>query len=254
MVRPVIEDIRRRSRQGATQPFLCRADDNQLYWVKGTKAGNEALCAEWITGRLGQLLDLPIPEISQVIVQEEITNASAFEGIADLGAGIRFGSCHVEGAQEYDASFVSQTDEPLRQRVLVFDVWVRNTDRTLSRPYGAIGNPNLLWCTSQKRLHVIDHNNALPPDDLFEPTEYARHVFKEERQRLTPAFRTGMLARMTKAAGELDAIMAEIPVEWRSIDAEVEESHRLTLAEVRRIIEAPFRDQTAFWKLVEDVP
>jgi len=254
MVRPIIEDIRRRSRQGATQPFLCRADDNQLYWVKGTKAGNEALCAEWIAGRLGRLLDLPIPEIAQVIVPVEITTASAMEGILDLGSGVRFGSCHVDDAQEYDASFVGQTEENLRQRVFVFDVWVRNTDRTFPRAYDARGNPNLLWSTSSNRLRVIDHNNAFLPDDMFKPSDYVRHVFADERKRLTAAFKDEMLARLGTAAGELDAIMMEIPVEWRSIDAEVDEPHRLTVAEVRRIIQTPLRDQVSFWKRVEDEP
>jgi len=36
--------------------------------VKGAKAGNEALCAEWIAGRLGRLMGLPIPDFAQVVV------------------------------------------------------------------------------------------------------------------------------------------------------------------------------------------
>ena len=253
MPQPVIYDLRRRSKQGATQPFLCRADDGQQYWVKGAKAGNEALCAEWIAGRLGQIMGLPIPEMAQVIVPEEIIAVSAMEGILDLGAGVRFGSSHVEGAQEFDESYAGLTEEPLRQLLLVFDVWIRNTDRTFSRAYSANGNPNLLWCTAGNRLCVIDHNNAFLPDDMFLPSEYARHVFTDERLRLTPDFKADAMARMTNAIGQLDTVMAEIPDEWRGLEAGISEPHRLTVAEVRRIIEGPLRDQEEFWKQVEGV-
>ena len=253
MPQPAIYDIRRRSKQGATQPFLCRADDGQQYWVKGAKAGNEALCAEWIAGRLGQIMGLPIPEMAQVFVPEEIVAASAMEGIQELGAGVRFGSSHVEGAQEFDECYVSQTEEPLRQLLLVFDVWIRNTDRTFSRAYSANSNPNLLWCTAGNRLCVIDHNNAFLPDDMFEPAEYARHVFMEERQRLTAELKADAMARMTKALEQLDTVMAEIPDDWRGYETGNPEPHRLTVAELRRILEGPLRDQAAFWKRVEGV-
>ena len=252
MLKPEICDIRRRSRQGATQPFLCRADDGRQYWVKGTKAGNEALCAEWIAGRIGQIMGLPIPEMAQGIVPEELIAASAMEKIEELGAGIRFGSSHVEGAQEFDKSHVGLTEEPLRQLLLVFDVWIRNTDRTVSRAYGANGNPNLLWDTAGKQLRVIDHNNAFLLNDLYQPSEYARHVFAEERQRLTPKFKADAIARMNNALGQLDAIMEEIPEAWKTVDG-ITDLHRLTLSEVRRIMSAFLMDEETFWKRVEGV-
>lgn len=253
MPKPEIYDIRRRSKQGATQPFLCYADDGRQYWVKGSKAGNEALCAEWIAGRMGQIMGLPIPDMAQVVVPEELIAASAMEGIQDLGAGVRFGSSHVEGAQEFDRYYVGQTEEPLRQRLLVFDVWIRNTDRTFSRPYGGHGNPNLLWSTAGNRLCVIDHNNAFLPDDYFQPSEYARHVFTEERHRLTAEFKADAIARMANALGQLDAIMAEIPEAWRNLADGIFEPHRLTVSEIRRIIAPSLMDQLTFWKRVEGV-
>jgi len=50
MDRPTIIDVRRRSEQGITQPFFCRADDGYWYWVKGHDAGRHSLCAEWLAG------------------------------------------------------------------------------------------------------------------------------------------------------------------------------------------------------------
>ena len=56
-----IMEIKRRSEQGVTRPFLCRGDDGRWYWVKGNGAGKLALCREWIAGRIAQLMGLPIP-------------------------------------------------------------------------------------------------------------------------------------------------------------------------------------------------
>ena len=215
MTRPVISDIRLRSQQGATRPFLCRTEDGKKYWVKGTKAGNEALCAEWIAGRLGQYLDLPIPDIAQIVVPKKIIANSAMDAASDLGDGIRFGSFHIEGAQEYDNCSLALTDTVLRRRILVFDVWVRNTDRTFERQLGNTGNPNLLWDTANNRLCVIDHNNAFLPDDLFQPGDYSRHVYSDERSRLSPEFKSSATDKMRNAYGFLNEIMSEIPEEWR---------------------------------------
>lgn len=253
MLRPVIVDIRRRSAQGATRPFLCRSEDGCQYWVKGAKAGNEALCAEWIAGRLGQAMGLPVPNVAQVVISDELVTDSALDGVADLGPGIRFGSQHVEGAQEYDESFVNQTDVALRRQVFVFDIWIRNTDRTISRPYDRNGNPNLLWGTADVRLCVIDHNNAFLIDDLYQPSNYTRHVFAGERTRLSSEFKDEMITRMAHAVDELDAIMAEIPDVWKVIEPGTSELHRLTADEVRRTLEAPLRDRQRFWKHLEGV-
>ena len=38
-----ITEVIGRSSQGITRPFLCRADDGRLYYVKGNGAGRRAL-------------------------------------------------------------------------------------------------------------------------------------------------------------------------------------------------------------------
>jgi hypothetical protein len=253
MNRPQIVEIRRRSTQGATQPFLCQADDENLYWVKGTKAGNEALCAEWVAGRLGRLLGLPIPDMAQVRVPDELVETSAVEGILDLGSGVRFASCHVADAQEYDVTHVDKTDERSRWCVLLFDAWVRNTDRTFSRPYGSSGNPNLLWRTLDGQLFVIDHNNAFLPDDLFLPGDFARHVFAAERGRMPQDFIDEMTKRMKEAVGQLDAIMGELPTEWQ-FEGENPSPGRLTTELLRSILLMPLEEGGRFWGRLEGRP
>jgi len=56
-----------------------------------------------------------------------------------------------------------QISDDLRARLLIFDWWVMNPDRILTK---AGGNPNLLWSLSQNQLHVIDHNLSLAPHKM----------------------------------------------------------------------------------------
>jgi len=59
-----IVEIVRRSDQGITRPFLCVGSDGRRYYVKGHGAGRRSLIAEWLAGRAGKLLDLPIPDFA----------------------------------------------------------------------------------------------------------------------------------------------------------------------------------------------
>ena len=134
-----ITEIIGRSAQGITRPFLFRADDGRLYYVKGNGAGRRALIAEWIAGHLGQRLGLPIPDFRQTIVPTDLIQFSARDDIRDLGAGIGFGSALVENMDELTYLCIEQIDPVLRAKILLFDWWVCNGDRTLT-PDG--GNPN----------------------------------------------------------------------------------------------------------------
>ena len=56
-----IVEILERSTQGQTRPFLCRCDDDQLYYVKGRDTGPRSLLSEWLSGHLAQAFGLPVP-------------------------------------------------------------------------------------------------------------------------------------------------------------------------------------------------
>src|SRR5262245_25457640 len=95
-----VTEIISRSVQGITRPFLCRADDGRLYYVKGNGAGRRALIAEWIGRHLGQRLGLPIPAFRQAIIPADLLQYSTREDISELGAGVGFGSQFVENMDE----------------------------------------------------------------------------------------------------------------------------------------------------------
>ena len=88
----IITEIISRSEQGMTRPFLCRAENDGLFYVKGRYAGYRTLCCEWVAGRLGQLMGLPIPDFFIAEVPIGLVRDSARADAGDLGAGLVFAS------------------------------------------------------------------------------------------------------------------------------------------------------------------
>lgn len=169
--RLTIVEILERSEQGRTRPFLCRCDDDQLYYVKGRGAGPRSLFCEWLGGHLAEAFGLPVPPFAVVQAPRELVDLYP-EG-SDLGSGPAFGSRRVAHTQEFATPYLRHVSVQLQRDVLMFDWWVRNEDRTLT-PLS--GNPNLLWNTTAHRLVVIDHNNAFDRD--FNAVAFSQaHVF-----------------------------------------------------------------------------
>lgn len=168
-----ITEILHRSEQGMTRPFLCRCEDDRLYYVKGFGAGPRSLLCEWLAGHLARAFGLPLPEFA--IVQASQDLIELFPEGNDLGSGPAFASLQVPNPQWLSRAHVSDVPINLQQDVLMFDWWVRNSDRTLTE---LGGNPNLLWKTSESQLVVIDHNTAF--DREFDAAQFTQtHVFAE---------------------------------------------------------------------------
>ena len=47
-----ILEIIGRATQGITKPFICRGEDEHIYFVKGRGAGMRSLICEWVVGNL----------------------------------------------------------------------------------------------------------------------------------------------------------------------------------------------------------
>ena len=146
-----IEQIRNRAEQGVTRPFLCRADDEHWYYVKGHGAGLRSLLCEWIAGRLAQAFGLPIAHFERVEVPQALIQTALRPDLWELGSGSAFGSRRHDFAQELTVSHLDLIDHAVQQDILVFDWWVHNQDRTLTEKGG---NPNLLW--DQGGGHVVN--------------------------------------------------------------------------------------------------
>src|SRR5205823_5144030 len=144
-------------REGGSLPAIVEADDDGLYVVKfrGAGQGPRALIAELVAGEIGRALGLPIPEIVFVDLDPALgRNEPDFEikALLDASAGLNLGLDFLPGSIAYDPAAPPRPDAALASRVVWFDAYVTNVDRTPR-------NTNmLLW---HKRLFLIDHGAAL---------------------------------------------------------------------------------------------
>lgn len=85
-----IDEVLRRSEQGATEPYICRGANGKLYFVKGKGAGYDSLVKEWIAGQLAKAMGLPIPNFEIVSVSQDLYDAGRNGPLRDLGFGFFF--------------------------------------------------------------------------------------------------------------------------------------------------------------------
>ena len=153
-----VVEVLERSKQGRTEPYICRCNDGAVYFVKGRSATRFELIAEWLCAQLDKAFGLPIAPHAIATVPEELIEADLTGWLGKLGEGEVFASQRV-GAVELTETHRELVPQKLRRDVIAFDWWVHNGDRNMT-PKG--GNPNLLWNPeAEGSLVVIDHNLAL---------------------------------------------------------------------------------------------
>lgn len=203
-----IVEIIKQAEQGLSSPFLCRGDDDVLYFVKGRASGRASLWAEWLAGHLGQAFGLPIPPFRLVDVPTALVRECPPE-LRGIGAGPAFGSQNRAASQWLETAAAERVSAVLRRDLFVFDWWIRNEDRTR-------GNPNLLWEPAPEALVVIDHNQAFAPD--FDPARFLEHhlfaadgalLFGDMVEQLRYA------ERLEQALGVWELACDNAPAEWR---------------------------------------
>lgn len=203
-----IIEVLRPSDQGRTTPFLCRGEDEKLYYVKGRKSGPRSQGAEWMIAHLAQKFGLPVPPFTLAHVSDSLL-AESSERYQVLGSGTAFASEAQVGAQWFENAFVGAVSTELRRDVMVFDWWIQNMDRTQD-------NPNLLWDVGAKKLVVIDHDLAFD-DEAFWPTFFRQyHVFNLEWDSvvLNPAVRDMYQERMHDAIAVWESARRSAPTFW----------------------------------------
>jgi len=239
-----IVEVMGRASQGMTRPFVCRADDGEVYFVKGTGAGRRGQICEWVAGRLGQDLGLPIPAFAIVQVPPELIAVGGMPELTDLGAGPAFGSRR-HALVELPHTAVGEVPTELQWDLLAFDWWVRNEDRTLT---AAGGNPNLFWDPVGRSLLVLDHNQAFDPD--FDPADFRHfHAFARQVPALfgDPVRRGEYAARFELVLSRWDSILAEVPPVWLFVDAEMTVPTQFDTSAIFQMLTS-FMDDS-FWAL-----
>ena len=182
-------------REGGSLPALAEADDGFNYVLKFRGAGQreKALIAELIGGELARRLGFKVPELVFAQLDAAFGNSEGDEEIQDLlkgSQGLNLGLHFLSKSLTFDPG-ASQVDPYLASRIVWFDAWITNVDRTFR-------NTNLLiW---NRELWLIDHGASL----VF------HHSWENwEKQALSPFPMVKDHVLLPRAA-ELDRVDAEM--------------------------------------------
>jgi hypothetical protein len=216
-------------REGGSVPAIVEVEGGELFVLKlrGAGQGVRALVAEIIVGQLGRVLGLPVPELSLVVLPEALAKTERDQEIQELlvaSVGLNMGLRFLSGALMLDpAAPCPALDATLASRIVMFDAFTTNVDRTAK-------NPNLL--EQAGRLWLIDHGAALywhhdwdgglaGADRRFPLVQ--GHVLLPWADALPDAAQW-LLAGLTDA--RLEAALADVPAAWLGEDPAVAEQRR----------------------------
>jgi len=207
-------------REGGSLPAIIEADDDGMYVLKfrGAGQGTKALIAEVIAGELARAAGFLVPELVFVSLDPEIAKTEPDPEIQDLiraSGGINLGLDYLPGSVMFDP-VAEKTDGDLASRIVWFDAYITNVDRTAR-------NANMLmW---HRKLWLIDHGAAL----------YFHHSWTDMQQRSKDPFRLvkeHILLPFANSIESADQKMVEVitadliqrvvhivPDEWLSGDA-----------------------------------
>jgi hypothetical protein len=144
-------------REGGSVPAIVEADDEGTYVVKfrGAAQGERALIAEIIAGEVGRLLGLPVPQLVLMEIDPLLARSepdSEIQQLLKASAGLNVAFDYLPGALNWEPALAPPPDAELAARVVWFDAFISNVDRT-------VRNPNMLrW---HKQLYLIDHGASL---------------------------------------------------------------------------------------------
>ncbi len=205
-------------REGGSLPAIVETDRGELLVAKwrGAGQGPTALVAEVIAGEIGRALGLPVPALQIIELPEDLSRTERDQEIGDLlraSVGDNLGMAYLSGALAFDPA-ATRVEPELAARVVVFDAFAMNVDRTAR-------NTNLLWW--HDALWLIDHGAAL----------YFHHGWDGALDRPARPFTLiGQHVLLAKAAPLLEAveslrtltddvlrsILALVPDGWLAID------------------------------------
>lgn len=145
-------------REGGSMPAVIETEDNNLFVTKfrGAGQGARVLVAELIVGGIAEILDLPVPDLCLIMLDESFGRSERDPEIQDILAGsrgINVGMLFLEGALNFNPLVDHRLlTAQMASDVVWLDAFTTNIDRT-------VRNPNMLvW---GRDVWLIDHGSAL---------------------------------------------------------------------------------------------
>ena len=223
-------------REGGSVPALVEGDDLGMYVVKlrGAGQGKKALVAELIAGELARVASLTVPEIVLVELDQAIGASEPDPELAEpleRSVGVNLGLDYLPGSITFDPVADHAPDPRTASRIVLFDAFVTNVDRTAR-------NTNLLsW---HHKLWLIDHGASLYFHHAWGPRDRldgSQDPFTEVRQHVLLRWASAL----DEAAAELqaaltdeafDRVASQIPPDWLDDDPDFADAdaHRAAYA------------------------
>lgn len=204
-----VTEIIRKAKSGKTDPYICTCEDTAQYVVKGKGAGRDGRIKEFICAELGRHIGLAIPLYRIAYVDGPLLryHENRTEVTSCIGEGFCFASRMIEHPSIVRKEEIDKIDIETRCRILLFDWWVKNLDRSDT-------NTNLLW-TPDGAIKVIDHNLAFDKD-FKEEDFFNRHLFRKDKAmpEVGRAFPQKVSELAENALSQFKTIWNQIPEEW----------------------------------------
>jgi hypothetical protein len=142
--------------RGRTAPHLIQFDRKYVVKFKNNPLGDLVLVNEFVVYHLAKWLKLPIPEVKKVHVPTTFIMKNKALMESKFKPGTQFASRYIKNAvrlEEIQRSVKKRdlTNRKQAARIIVFDHWVHNTDRSL--------NGNLLFkpVGDKYKMYMIDN-------------------------------------------------------------------------------------------------
>jgi hypothetical protein len=202
-------------REGGSLPAIAEADDDFMYVVKfrGAGQGVKALIAELLAGEIARILGLKVPEIVFANLDPAFGRTEPDEEIQDLlkaSAGLNLALHYLSGAITFDP-VINKIDEELASKIVWFDCFVANVDRT-------VRNTNMLmW---HRELWLIDHGASLYFHHSWQTfEEKARQPFIQVKDHVLLPYASKLdevdsTFRNTLTNENIASVVSLIPGEW----------------------------------------
>ena len=201
-------------REGGSLPGVVEADDLGTYVVKfrGAGQGPKALVAEVISGELARRLDLPVPDLVVMDLDPVVARAEPDEEVQELlkaSAGANLAMDYLPGSLGYDP-VAHPVDAALASKVLTFDAFVENVDRSWRNPNLLIWHGGL-WLIDHGATLYFHHNWARAAAVVHRPYKADDHVLAPYATEL-PQAGAELSARLTPDL--LSDVLESVPDGW----------------------------------------
>lgn len=208
---------------GSSTPIVVQSGSGQKYLVKlkGGQSGSFSYLNEWVAGRLGAAIGLPVSVPETILIDEHLEIGSIHEEVKDLihkSFGLNLAFPFFEEAVPCTPRTAHDVYQKVVQQLYVFDVFLLNTDRTIK-------NPNLLERAGG--VFSFDYETSFLLTGAVLGKDFSRSDFALKALRENPLYRPHLDAAVIAGVfdllrqADIAGIVDSLPEPWAaSVDTD----------------------------------